>query len=376
MNVLRVVTAVYPGPTQPRRGHFVASLHRFLAHSFHSEVLAPRVFKGDPGEEQHPQLTVRRFRYRSGNRLPKAGRLSPTMLCSYLHSGTRAARRWWPKEDAERGGLVLAHWIVPAGWIAAGVARRLRLPLVLYGHGSDLHRYGQLPLFRPVISRLLRQAKLTVVASRELAEIAARLSARRASDFPVLPVGIESSFRAEDRPPLAPPPFRVLFVGDFLASKGFHRLLAAVKELVQRGLEVQLQVAGSGPQRQLFQSRDYPWLSDLGELDSQGVRQAMATSHLLMLPSRGEGTPLVVQEALAMRLPVASTEVGGIPDLFHHRSGWTRLRDGDPAEVAGCIEKLAAEGAQGVERRWQEMGANSTEELFAEAWAERLREVL
>ena len=96
----------------------------------------------------------------------------------------------------------------------------------------------------------------------------------------------------------------------------------------------------------------------------QEIRAAMARSHLLLLPSRGEGTPLVVQEAIAMRLPVLATAVGGIPALYRSRRGWISLPPGEAGSLAEIIEGLAAEGEEGVRRREKEMVANDNGDLL------------
>ena len=181
--------------------------------------------------------------------------------------------------------------------------------------------------------------------------------------FPVIPVGIDETFQPEGSPPPAPP-LRLLFVGDLLPEKGFDRILGALPLLTKRGVDFRLEVVGEGSLASLCPSHRRYGLEHRGAGEMQEIRAAMARSHLLLLPSRGEGTPLVVQEAIAMRLPVLATAVGGIPALYRSRRGWISLPPGDADSLAEIIEGLAAEGEEGVRRREKEMVANDNRDLL------------
>ena len=160
-------------------------------------------------------------------------------------------------------------------------------------------------------------------------------------------------------------------MGDLIEAKGFPVVLDVVRKLREEGLPVELEVVGRGPRA--------PHGGEAGITiragDAIDVRQAMARSHLLLLPSRGEGTPLVVSEAIAMNLPVAATAVGGIPDLFRARKGWHRLERGDEAEIMAVVRPLLADPTRVREGR-AEMTGNPREDLYVETRAHRLAELL
>ena len=72
-----------------------------------------------------------------------------------------------------------------------------------------------------------------------------------------------------------------------------------------------------------------------GWISSAAVRQEILASRALVLPSFAEGLPVVIMEAMALRRPVLTTYVAGIPEL---------VRDGENGWVfpAGSVEDLAA----------------------------------
>ena len=60
-----------------------------------------------------------------------------------------------------------------------------------------------------------------------------------------------------------------------------------------------------------------------GWIDSEQVREEILAARALVLPSFSEGLPVVIMEAMALRRPVISTFVGGIPELVHpDEHGW------------------------------------------------------
>ena len=59
-----------------------------------------------------------------------------------------------------------------------------------------------------------------------------------------------------------------------------------------------------------------PWCHYAGNASKAEVEAALATAHLLILPTLEDNCPMVVLEAMAARLPVVASQIGGIPDLI------------------------------------------------------------
>jgi phosphatidylinositol alpha-1,6-mannosyltransferase len=142
----------------------------------------------------------------------------------------------------------------------------------------------------------------------------------------------------------------VLFVGRFVRKKG----LRILESLAGRFPEVLWIFAGSGPEDPATWRRDNVLV--LGKLDHSRLAGIYQAADLLILPSSGEGFPLVVQEALSCGLGVLSTdEVGNAcpaaadmirmhptPRLEADVDGWeTALRQTlqDRSYLAGRFER-------------------------------------
>ncbi|MDQ2784022.1 MAG: glycosyltransferase family 4 protein [Chloroflexota bacterium] len=75
----------------------------------------------------------------------------------------------------------------------------------------------------------------------------------------------------------------------------------------------------------------------LGRLADEELHRTLATATLFVHPTRYEGSPLVLLEAMAHRLPIVASAVGGIPDkVIPDETGWLVPPD-DPAALGAAI---------------------------------------
>jgi glycosyltransferase involved in cell wall biosynthesis len=115
---------------------------------------------------------------------------------------------------------------------------------------------------------------------------------------------------------------KVLIVARLVPEKGIDLWLKAVKQLKEDGFFVETWLAGEGLEREKL--RKYAQENDLivhflGWIeDPWKLKQEI---NLFVLPSRREGEPLALLEAMASLLPVLATNVGGIPDLLKEGRG-------------------------------------------------------
>ena len=116
---------------------------------------------------------------------------------------------------------------------------------------------------------------------------------------------------------------RVVFVGSLAQMyKGQDVLIRAVAILRRRSFPIELRLIGDGRHRceleTLAQSLSlHGAVTFLGELPAgNAIRSELDRATLMVLPSRTEGLPRVIIEAMARALPCVATTVGGIPELL------------------------------------------------------------
>ncbi|MGD2075401.1 MAG: glycosyltransferase [Gammaproteobacteria bacterium] len=163
---------------------------------------------------------------------------------------------------------------------------------------------------------MFRGCDAVISVSRVLAE---RLPVRRVEVIPngmAPPAPVDPARVAAVREMLGAAPL-VLATGRLVHAKGFDVLLAA-----WRDVPAQLRIAGEGPQRErlarmIRSGRLEDRVRLVGHRDDVDV--LMEAADLLVLPSRREGFPYVLLEALHHRLPIVATRVAGALDVLPSR---------------------------------------------------------
>jgi colanic acid/amylovoran biosynthesis glycosyltransferase len=120
-------------------------------------------------------------------------------------------------------------------------------------------------------------------------------------------------------------------------------LVRAVQAVVAKGIPVHVVLAGDGEMRGAIEALIAECgvgqhISITGWIDGNRVRDEILAARALVLPSFAEGLPVVVMEAMALRRPVLSTYIAGIPELVvDGETGWL-FPAGDVVALARVLE--------------------------------------
>jgi colanic acid/amylovoran biosynthesis glycosyltransferase len=121
---------------------------------------------------------------------------------------------------------------------------------------------------------------------------------------------------------------RLVCVGRLSAQKGQVVLLEAARRLASEGEDFELVLAGDGEMRSEIETLISRYnlqtrVRITGWIDGQQVRHEILEARGLVLPSLAEGLPVVIMEVMALRRPVISTFIAGIPELVRSgEHGW------------------------------------------------------
>lgn len=137
-----------------------------------------------------------------------------------------------------------------------------------------------------------------------------------------------------------------LFFGKLMKAKGIYDLLEVLNnnQELYRG-KMQLMVGGNG-EVENFQSliKKYgieDMVHYLGWVIGEDKVKALHKSDVYILPSYTEGLPISILEAMSYKLPIISTNVGGIPEIVDSRNGFL-ISPGDKLALKECIDQLIA----------------------------------
>jgi len=132
-------------------------------------------------------------------------------------------------------------------------------------------------------------------------------------------------------------------MGRLMPEKSFDQLIEATATLVDRGLEIELWIAGDGPcHEDLKKMVDDKKLSNRVRLlgfveDTHAFYESL---DMFALSSQREGLPNVILEAAAMRLPILSTRVAGIPKMLTDQVHAILCDIGDTDCMVASIEQI------------------------------------
>jgi len=107
----------------------------------------------------------------------------------------------------------------------------------------------------------------------------------------------------------------ILFVGRIEWEKGADRLQSIIEKILSRSNRFQFCLVGEGPSRSQFAKYDEGVLLP-GFVPHEDVHDYFQAADLLVHPSRSEGLPHVVLEALACKTPVMASPVGEIDTVL------------------------------------------------------------
>jgi glycosyltransferase involved in cell wall biosynthesis len=156
--------------------------------------------------------------------------------------------------------------------------------------------------------------------------------------------GLEASFHDVAPAPLPQVP-RVVCVGRLCEQKGQRLLLEAAARLAAKGIALEIVLAGDGELRAELESLAAKLglascVRITGWIGSRQVREEILAARALVLPSLAEGLPVVLMEAMALRRPVLTTYVAGIPELVRPgENGWL-VPSGDVEELAAALQDV------------------------------------
>ena len=110
-----------------------------------------------------------------------------------------------------------------------------------------------------------------------------------------------------------------LYVGELRVAKGIDTLLEALAGVRDAtGVKVRAVLVGSGPDECLLtaQATRLGLQEQISFAGAMPARAAFKLGRTMVVPSRAESLPYVVLEAAAARMPLISTNAGGIPEIF------------------------------------------------------------
>jgi glycosyltransferase involved in cell wall biosynthesis len=301
----------------------------------------------------------------------RPGGLAWAWLCE------RLVRRYI--RTAGRPDIIHAHCVFWAGHAAARIRRQYGIPFVLTEHSSAF------PLGQVQGRKASDAARILLEAGRVLG-VSSYLGKRLREFAPggrisCVPNYIDTEFFSPRRES-AGRPYAYVAVCNLVPLKRVDLLLRAFSRVCLAGHDAQLEIAGDGPDRRPLEELAAALhiagrVRFLGEIGREGVRDAIGRAGALVLASTVETFGVVLIEALAMGVPVVSTDSGGPRDIVTPETGILVGEDTPEGLAAGMTEVFRRTYRSDAIRRYAERKfspaavANQLIDIYSEVLTER-----
>ena len=230
--------------------------------------------------------------------------------------------------------------------ILAEMVARAGRPLILHAHGAGFDEFHRrLPaVVRRNLNNTLQRANVFITLSTQWRDFYVEECELSPSQVVVLPNPVRVPHDVPDRASRAEVQF--LHLGRLGERKGSYDLVNAFLGLPEAlRNRARLVLAGDGDvegvRRMAAPAGDrivvHSWI------DSRERDRLLAESDVFALPSRAEGVPMALLEAMANGLPSITTPVGGIPDVFRDLVDGLFVKAGDVDQIRVAMATLIAD---------------------------------
>ena len=310
-----LINSEYP-PIGGGAGNASANLARCLAQMGHAVTVITSRFASQPHREQHGDLTVLRIPALR-RRQDRSGALEQLIfILSASFSSLKLVRQLKP--DA-----ALAFFGVPSGAATLFLRWMTGIPYIVSLRGGDVpgfrpYDFGTYhKLIAPLLRVIWKNASAIVANSNGLRDLALKFDSRFA--IPIIPNGVDLDlYTSGDRDPTAP---RLFSAGRIVHQKGLDLALRALSGLKE--LDWEWRIAGDGPQLEFLKRLAQELgiaerVTFLGWQSREQLIRQYQHANLFLFPSRHEGMPNAVLEAMASGLPVIASRIAGSEELVVH----------------------------------------------------------
>ncbi len=343
MQVL-IINSEYP-PVGGGAANASANLARNLADLGHDVTLLTARFANLPQQEWIESTTGSKYLVRRipalRRREDRSGALEQIvfMLAASL-AGLEVVRRFKPQ-------IQIAFFGVPCGVASLFLSAVYRVPYIVSLRGGDVpgFRPYDFALYHRLIGPLLRivwhKASAVVANSQGLRDLAHAFDASQEID--VISNGVDTEFYSPGVDLHRRQPASIVFAGRVVYQKGLDVLLDALANL--KHLEWNLTIIGDGSQKEPLQAKAKTLgLTDrvnfTGWLDKVQLCQHYREANLFAFPSRHEGMPNVVLEAMACGLPVIATRIAGSEEIVEDGVSGLLVPPEDNVALTGALRTL------------------------------------
>jgi glycosyltransferase involved in cell wall biosynthesis len=173
-------------------------------------------------------------------------------------------------------------------------------------------------------------------------------------------------------------PINLLFLGVNWKRKGGDIALEAFNILTSKGYDITLTICGCVPPYEIKNPKItiIPFLNKNNSEEYNDFLKLLHQTHLLLVPTRADCTPIVFCEANAFAIPVITTDTGGVTSIIENNiNGFALPFESKPINYADQIETLLNDRLK-LKELSEQSRKKFEEELNWESWGKKMREII
>jgi glycosyltransferase involved in cell wall biosynthesis len=349
-----VLTSVYPEFKGDPHGIFVHRLMREIVRQGHEvHILAP--FSGDKTDYILDDVHVKKYNYFYPKRFQrlcgrsgmidniKEGIFVKIQFLSFIIFNISNSRKL---RDMD---VVHVQWPIPNGLGALFLKFFNNIPYINTIHGEEVYlskRYHT----TFVLKLLVNNSFKTLTNSSETLKVSLENGLKK-DKLKIIPFGVDTNIFKYNPVSKEKNLFQILSIGYLIERKGFKYLIKSVKEVLKIHDNVNLKIVGTGPLenqiknliKELKLEKNVEIISNVSD---EKLLELYNSSDIFVLPSvvdsqgNTEGLGVVLLEAMACKVPVIASNIGGIPDIVHDRVNGILVPQKDVLELSKSINEL------------------------------------
>lgn len=216
--------------------------------------------------------------------------------------------------------VCLALWVIPSGYFANYLYRKTGVPYSVWALGSDIYYLGKNPFLRPLMKRILTEAKNVFADGFDLTRKIEKMFDRKCEYLPTSRKISNAYPEKGDRGEVSHQCYHFLYIGRLEKVKGIDILIKAASLLNEERYPFHLTVVGKGTmekwaKRYIHEKKIEDKVTFSGTISDRELAFIYKNSDCVIIPSRSESIPLVFSEAINFNKDMIVTEVGDMGEL-------------------------------------------------------------
>jgi glycosyltransferase involved in cell wall biosynthesis len=370
-----ILNSEYP-PIGGGAGNASAHLADQFENMGHVVAVVTSRFGALPHQEGRDGVTI----YRIPGLRRWQDRSNPLEQVIFILSASFWTLKWLPRFQPH---ATLAFFGVPSGPVAWLIKKLYKVPYIISLRGGDVPGFRPYDfrvyhkLMAPFLRFIWKNAGAVVANSKGLRQLANAFDAR--FEIPIIPNGIDlESYKMASRNWSFP---SLLSAGRIVHQKGLDLAMRALGGL--KDVDWEWCIAGDGPQIDLLKSLAKELgieerILFLGWQSREQLMKCYQQANIFLFPSRHEGMPNALLEAMASGLPVIASCIAGNEELVVDGKTGYLVRSEDIQSLQEALKKLLQDAAlreqMGTASR-QYVEANYSWESTAQQYARLLEKV-